>query len=73
MKKLPDWLIRAAKTFIQSFGGIVIPEICILLEGGFPESWPVAWAVISPFIAAGLAAGICSLWNIILEHMKEDK
>lgn len=73
MKKYPDWFIRAMKTFVQTFGGIVIPEVCILLNGGFPESWPAVWAILSPIIASGLSAAICALWNIVLEYLKDEE
>ena len=72
-RSYPDWLIRAAKTFVQTFLGIVIPEICILLGNGFPESWPATWTILSPIVASALAAAICSAWNIILERMKKEE
>lgn len=69
---MKDWMIRALKTFVQSFFGIVIPELCVILSNGFPESWSVLWAVMSPVIASALAAAICAVWNIILEHIKQE-
>ena len=45
---MPDWLIRTIKTFIQSFFGVLIPEICIILNGGFPASVDEAWKVLAP-------------------------
>lgn len=73
MKKTPDWLIRAAKTFIQAFGGVLIPEICILLSGGFPADISAAWKIFSPILAAALSAAIAAVWNIILEKLKEEE
>lgn len=72
MRKYPDWLIRAAKTAVQTFGAVLIPEVCGLLSGGFPADWPTAWKILSPVVAAALGAAICAVWNIILEYLKED-
>lgn len=69
MKKIPDWLIRTIKTFIQSFLGVLIPEVCIILNGGFPASVGEAWKILAPVIAAALSAGICAAWNIINERL----
>lgn len=70
---MKDWMVRALKTFVQAFFGVLIPEICIILNGGFPESISAAWVVVSPLLASALAAGISACWNIILEHLKEDE
>lgn len=70
MKKLPDWGIRTIKTFIQAFFGVLIPEVCIILSGGFPASVGDAWKVLAPVVAAALSAAICAAWNIINEHLK---
>lgn len=67
---MKDWMIRALKTFVQSFFGILVPELCILLNGGFPESLNAAWLVMSPVIASALSAAICAVWNIINEQLQ---
>ena len=67
-----DWRdiwIRAGKTFVQAFFGVLIPELCGLLQVGFPTDWPTAWAILAPVIAAALAAGISAAWNIILQKL----
>ena len=69
---MKDWIIRALKTFVQAFGGVVIPEICIVLSNGFPESIGTFWIAIAPFVAGALSAGISAVWNIILERLKTD-
>ena len=69
---MKDWLKRTLKTFVQAFFGVLIPEICAILNNGFPENWTVFWAVLSPFVAAGLSAAICAVWNIILERLTEE-
>lgn len=71
--KLKDWQIRALKTFVQAFGGILVPELVLVLNGGFPASWGALWAVLAPVICAALAAGISAAWNVILERLKEDE
>lgn len=72
MKKvnLPDWAIRALKTFVQALLGVLITAIIVLLQNGFPDSLSAAWIVVSPVVAAGLASAISAAWNVILEHMK---
>ena len=73
LKKQPDWVIRALKTAAQAFGGVLVPEIVVILKGGWPESWSALLAVLSPVVSAALAAAICAAWNIILERLKEGK
>ena len=69
---MPDWLIRTVKTFIQSFFGVLIPEVCIILNGGFPATVDEVWKILAPVVAAALSAAICAAWNIISEELKED-
>lgn len=74
MKQLPDWLVRAIKTFIQAFGGILIPELVVILQnGGFPADWSKLWAILAPILCSALAAGISAVWNIILEHLNKEE
>jgi len=72
MKKLKDWQIRALKTFVQAFGGVLVPEIVMILTNGLPESWSALWAILCPVICAALAAGISAAWNIILERLQTE-
>lgn len=67
---MPDWLIRTIKTFVQAFFGVLIPELCLILNGGFPESIDSAWKVLAPVVAAALSAAICAAWNIINERLQ---
>lgn len=67
---MADWLERALKTFIQAFFGVLIPELCVMLSGGFPESVEATWLVMSPVVAAALAAAISAAWNIIAERLR---
>ena len=69
---MPDWLIRTIKTFVQSFFGVLVPEICIMLNNGFPPDISSAWKVLAPVVAAALSAAICAVWNIINEKLKTE-
>lgn len=69
---MQDWIIRAIKTFVQAFFGVLIPEICVVLNGGFPTDWSTLWAYLAPVVAAALAAAISAVWNIILEKLKAE-
>lgn len=70
---MKDWQIRALKTFVQAFGGVLVPEVVMILTNGKPESWSVLWACLAPVICASLAAGISAAWNVILEKLKEEE
>lgn len=70
MNKLPDWAVRALKTFVQTFFGVLIPALCAVLNNGFPENWGVLWVALSPVVAAALSAAISAVWNILLERLK---
>lgn len=66
---MKDWIIRAIKTFVQSFLGVLIPAVVALLSNGWPESVHAAWVVLAPTTAAALAAAISAVWNIALEKL----
>lgn len=70
---MKDWMIRAIKTFVQAFFGVLVPELVTILQRGWPESWASVWAYLAPVVAAALAAAISAVWNIILERMKEGR
>ena len=67
---MPDWLIRAVKTFVQAFFGVLVAEVVTILQHGWPESWAAVWAYLAPVVAAALAAAISAGWNILLERLK---
>lgn len=70
MKRLKDWQIRAIKTFVQAFGGIMIPAVVGLLsDATILTNWTVAKATLIAALCSALAAGISAVWNIILERM----
>ena len=70
---MKDWMIRALKTFVQAFFGVLIPAVCTMLSNGWPESWAKIWVLLAPTVAAALAAAISAVWNIILEAMEISK
>lgn len=67
MKNWPDWAIRAVKTFVQAFLGVLIPAIIGVLNGGLPVDWGAVKITIASALMAALAAGISAVWNIALE------
>lgn len=70
--KQKDWMIRAEKTFVQSFLGIAIPELCIMLNSDLPKSVDSLIAILVPVGCSALAAGISAAWNIINEHLNKE-
>ena len=70
---MKDWQIRAIKTFVQAFFGVLVPEVVAILQHGWPESLAAAWAYLAPVVAAALAAAISAVWNIITEKLQEGK
>lgn len=67
---MKDWVKRTIKTFVQAFGGVFIPELCLLLSGALPEDFTALKAILIPLVCSALSAGICAAWNVILEHLK---
>ena len=68
---MKDWQIRALKTFVQAFGSVLIPEVCLILNGTMPDGIPGFIKATAPVLCGAIAAGIAAAWNIILEHLKE--
>ena len=68
---MKDWMIRAIKTFVQAFFGVLVPELVTILQHGWPESWASVWAYLAPVVAAALAAAISAVWNICLERLRD--
>lgn len=63
--KCKDVLVRAIKTFVQAFLGVLIPAFVAYLQGGFPSDWGAVWVWLAPVLAAALAAAISAVWNAI--------
>lgn len=65
---------RAWKTFVQSCLGVIIPEVCIILNDITKfDDINAIWMILAPVICSALAAGISALWNTILEAMDKPK
>lgn len=73
MKNWPDWAIRAAKTFVQAFLGVLIPAIIGVLNGGLPVDWGAVKITVASALMAALAAGISAVWNIAIEVRNDYK
>ena len=67
--KVPDFLIRAAKTFIQAFVPVIIANIALI--GNHVVNWDFAdWkGWLAPILIAAVAAGISAVWNLIIERI----
>ena len=65
-----DIAIRAAKTFAQAFGGVLIPVLVVYLQDGFPADFDTAWIALAPTVAAALAAAISAVWNYLLQYLE---
>lgn len=63
MKNLKDILVRAAKTFVQSFMGAV--SIDIITATTDRSIW-------RSVLLGGIAAGISAVWNFIYNEIKEE-
>lgn len=68
---MKDWVIRAIKTFVQAFFGVLVPAVVAMLSDGFPADFPTMWVILAPTVSAALAAAIAAVWNYILENSKE--
>lgn len=68
---MKDWQIRALKTFVQAFFGVLIPETIYFLRGAgdgeavFPGGIQAAGI---PVLCSALAAGISAVWNLLTEY-----
>ena len=69
---MKDWMIRALKTLVQAFFGVLVPELALILQHGWPEGWGGLWAALGPVLAAAVAAAISAVWNILLERLRKE-
>lgn len=70
---MKDWMVRALKTFVQAFFGVLIPEFVVMLRDGSVMGWNKFWTLMVPVLCAALAAGISAAWNIIGEALKKQE
>ncbi len=67
---MKDCLIRAIKTFVQAFLGVLIPKLIVVLEEA-PNLMSLNLEFLYALLPAALAAGISAIWNIWLLLSKE--
>lgn len=66
--KMPDWLVRTIKTFVQVFVGTLIPALLIAFATP-PTTWtevlPWFGSIFTPQLVIGdcLTTAICAVWN----------
>ena len=66
---VPDFLVRAVKTFIQAFIPVIIANIALI--GNHIVNWDFSdWkGWLAPILISAVAAGISAIWNLILEKI----
>ncbi len=69
---MKDCLIRAIKTFVQAFLGVLIPKLIVVLEEA-PNLMSLNFEFVYALLPAALAAGISAIWNIWLLMSRERK
>ncbi len=67
--KIPDFLIRAAKTFMQAFFASIVLNITAILTHIVNWDFSTWKSWLAPIIVAALSAGIAALWNFIIEKV----
>lgn len=68
-RRVPDFLVRAAKTFVQAFIPVIIANIALIMN--HVVNWDFAdWkGWLAPILISAVAAGISAIWNLILEKI----
>ena len=69
--KIKDVGMRALKTFVQAFLGVLIPQIVAMLNNYMDFDW-TQWTTYLPIITGALAAGISAAWNGIINASSKD-
>ena len=71
-KKIPDLWSRALKTFFQAFGGVLIPEVCLILSKVTDYDWSQWYVWVVPLVCGALSAGISAVWNGIINATSKE-
>ena len=68
-KQIPDFLVRAAKTFVQAFIPVIIANMALIMN--HVVNWDFAdWkGWLAPILISAVAAGISAIWNLIIEKV----
>ena len=69
--KIKDVGSRAAKTFVQAFLGVLIPQIVMMLNNYMDFDW-TKWTTYLPILTGALAAGISAAWNGIINATNKE-
>lgn len=69
--KIKDVGARAAKTFVQAFLGVLIPQIVMMLNNYMDFDWK-SWTTYLPILTGALAAGISAAWNGIINATSKE-
>lgn len=64
--KIKDVGMRALKTFVQAFFGVLIPEVCVILSKVTEYDWSQWYVWMLPIVCGALSAGISAAWNGII-------
>ena len=68
---VPDFLVRAAKTFVQAFIPVILANVAAIMT--HVVNWDFAdwkgWLL--PILISAFAAGISALWNFIIEKVNQ--
>ena len=64
--KIKDVGMRALKTFVQAFFGVLIPEVCVILSKITEYDWSQWYVWMLPIVCGALSAGISADWNGII-------
>ena len=49
---MKDWMIRALKTFVQAFFGILVPELVLFLNGSIPKDFEGMKVMMIPMLCS---------------------
>lgn len=70
--KIKDVGMRALKTFVQAFFGVLIPEVCVILSKVTEYDWNQWYVWALPIVCGALAAGISAAWNGIINASNKE-
>ena len=66
---MPDWLIKALKTFVEAAVSFVVADAAVI--GDALTDWETKKHIVLTIGIGALAAGISAAWNIIVEKLNE--